>query len=234
MLNVISQLKPKQHYTYYGFGSKNYPIVPFTINTKFGPLFVQEILKKDINKSAKFSYECGIQAFPTWYDIEHKNRNERNFIFKTFKKSHKRILSKKDGNSTILVAKDSNNDIKALVTMQYFDEFAKNKNGFRDLKTGYIEECMIDAKYKGQGVGKILLNKIIESVKDKFTDVFLEADNSVVAFYKKLGFLTLDTTKPFLKRVNDLILKYRPDAEFITPMSKSFDPSNTWWKRMTG
>lgn len=57
---------------------------------------------------------------------------------------------------------------------------------------GQINNVVVDEKYKGQGIGKKLINKILES-SDKVTYI-LRADPDNVDFYKKLGFEKADLT----------------------------------------
>lgn len=55
---------------------------------------------------------------------------------------------------------------------------------------GQINNVVVDKKYKGQGIGKKLISKILES-SDKVTYI-LRADPDNVDFYKKLGFEKAD------------------------------------------
>ena len=55
---------------------------------------------------------------------------------------------------------------------------------------GQINNVVVDKKYKGQGIGKKLINKILES-NDKVTYI-LRADPGNIAFYKNLGFEKAD------------------------------------------
>lgn len=215
------------------FSSRNYPIAPFTIQTSSDPLFVEELSKADYHKAADFSFNCGLEAFPDWAeDWKNSTVKEKIARVKNGEKLYIEIMNKKDGNSTVLVGKDPKNDIKALFSMQNFDEFRWLKEKFKDVKTGFVEECMIDAKYRGQGIGKVIFDKILKSADGHFTDIFLEADNNAINFYTRAGFSPLDTSNPLIKKISDYILMHRKDRDLITLMSKSLDQSNPWWARI--
>ena len=55
---------------------------------------------------------------------------------------------------------------------------------------GQINNVVVDKKYKGQGIGRKLIGKILES-SDKVTYI-LRADPDNIDFYKKIGFEKAD------------------------------------------
>lgn len=216
----------------YSFGSKNCPIKPFKINTNNGVLFAKEISKKDLLDSGAFSFECALESLP-FMQIQRDILSKDTFLIgNLYANFHKQTLAKKDGNSTILIAKDSNHKIKALFTIESFDEFARKENGFSDVRTGYIGECMIAPEFRRQGIGKILLDKILQTSKGYFSDIFLESSNESVGFYNKAGFEVLNTSISAIRKINNYILTNRSDRDYITLMSKSLDPKNPWWQRI--
>lgn len=213
------------------FKSKNCPIEPFTIQTKFGPLRVEELSKKDIKKASNFAFYSNVEAFSDWQNgYNNANDTQRDYLVKWYEKKHADILKRNGGNSTILVAKDSENNFKAFFSLLKFDEFSDSK--VVDAKTGHLDECMIDAKYRGQGIGRIILDKILTTANGNFTDVIGEADNNALDFYKRAGFYELDTSNPAVKKISDFILSGRHDRDLITLISKPIDASNPWWKRV--
>lgn len=215
------------------FGSKNCPVKPFAIQTQFGPLQVEELKTSDLTKAAKYSVGSSVEAYESWRTPYEKLDKKGKKSWITFVKDrYIKILNKTDGNSTILVAKNSKGKIKAIFTMQNFDEFKNNAGGFADSKTGYIEECMTSSKYRGQGIGKIMINKLIETARGNFTDIVLEGENKALAFYGREGFKPLDLSNPSIKKISDFIMKARDDSYTFTVMNKTLDPSNPWWKRI--
>lgn len=213
------------------FGSKNIPVEPFEINTKQGKLYIHELTSDDIVKSGRFSFKCGLESFQDWRESYAKRspKRKRKWI-KNMIRNHRNILKREDGNSTILVGKDQKGRIKVLFSLLSFDE--TEDIGVKDLKTGYVEECMIDSRYRNQGLGKILLSKLLETAHEHFTDIFLAADNKAVNFYSREGFENLDLSIPALKKLSETFLKSREDRDTITLMSRALDSSNPWWKRL--
>lgn len=62
---------------------------------------------------------------------------------------------------------------------------------FIEDKEGKIESLIVKEKYRGKGVGKKLLNQIIDCLKERGAEVItLEVylDNSAREFYRKMGF----------------------------------------------
>jgi ribosomal protein S18 acetylase RimI-like enzyme len=55
---------------------------------------------------------------------------------------------------------------------------------------GQINNVVVDENYRNQGIGKKLINRILES-SDKVTYI-LRADPGSIDFYKKLGFIESD------------------------------------------
>lgn len=216
---------------YLTFCSRNHPIEPFIVQTKKGPIFMEELSEIDKYKAAAFSFRYELETFP----IAAKNLkgiSDKKGKIQYFEKIHSRILEKEDGNSTILIGKNSKKRVVALVSMHSFDEFARLEEEFLDLKTGYVEECILDAKYRGEGVGTTILNKILETADNHFTDIFLEANNKAVNFYTRAGFERFNVFLPIRKKIYDYILKNRGDRNLITLMTKTLDYSNPWWERI--
>lgn len=215
------------------FGSKNCPIDPFTVQTTKGPLFVQEMPKRDLEKTASFSFDVALNSFKSWEQWKNCSKGEKVYFTKSIERLLKHNLAKKDGNSTLLIAKDTKGDVKALFDLQSFDSIDfLHSNGFKDSKTAYIENCLVSAEYRSQGIGQKLIGKLLKTADNHFTDIFLCAENPAVNFYKRSGFSTLDTSNPAIKKISDFILSARIDRDDITLMSKSLNQADPWWARM--
>lgn len=212
------------------FGSRNNPIAPFVIQTSKGPLFASEIKQKDIPQTANFELDCLTKSVKAWMTYYEDNPDYKEFIIDYLSKALNRCKRKKDGNSTVLIAKDVNNKVKSLFVVQSLDNSVLKK--IRDPKTGYIDSCFVSEEYRYQGIGRMLINKLLETCKGVFSDIYLAADNAAVNFYEKTGFAPLDTKSPEIKKVSDYILNLRSDREFITIMSKSLDTGNPWYTRL--
>lgn len=218
------------------FGSKNCPIEPFIIQTTKGPLFFRELKPEDtkgIHRSAYFDFYCCLNAFSDWATFYKKaTKAEKITEINDIADDYLSKLNKPDGNTTILIGETAKKRVKALFTMENFTEFKTDSVNFTDDKTGHIQECMVDKTYRKEGLGAILLQKIMETAKGQFTDIFLEADNKALSFYKRAGFLSLDTSNPDIKKVSDFILSQRDDRDSITLMSKPLESSNPWCSRL--
>lgn len=217
----------------FSFKSRNCPVAPFTIITTKGNLFVEEIKKRDLDKTLSFYLEVLLESVKSWEHLRNPSEEKRLKHMKYLKSFLTHCLEKEDGNSTILIAKDASNNVKAITDLQYYDEVDfLSGNGFKDLKTGYIQNCYIAPEYRSQGIGQMMLGKTLKTAENHFTDIFLCSEHPAVNFYKKAGFSVLDTTNPLLKKIIDYILPIRGDGNYVTPMSKIIDPEKPWWDRM--
>jgi len=62
-------------------------------------------------------------------------------------------------------------------------------------KVGHIEDVVIDKNYRGLGLGKIIINKLIEEAKiNKCYKIILVSNNDNTIFYNKLGFTKKDNS----------------------------------------
>lgn len=218
------------------FKSRNCPIKPFTIETATGKiLFAEEMTPEDLSRTAKFHFNTIVEDVQAWKAVKNSSKKQKAYYLKYLENAFACCYCKGDGNSTILIAKDSKGRIKGLTDLQYYDEidFIKN-NGFLDLKTGYIQNCFIAPEYRNQGIGGKLIDKTLETVQDHFTDVLLISENqNSTRFYERKGFTIMDTSNPVIKKLVDFIHKGRGDNDNLIPMSKSFDIEHPWWQRMS-
>lgn len=212
------------------FGSKNSPVIPFSINTSSGLLNVEEIKEGDLANAGEFYYNT--MALQEGHIKESTPDFEKKLILSGLKNYQKRVYKKPDGNSTILAAKDTNNDIKGLFSMHSFDEFENTWERMTDLRTGHVSQCVLSPEYRANGTGTIILKKLLITAKGYFTDIFLEAKNQAVSFYEKSGFKALDISIPDIKTISSYILENRHDRNEITLMSLPLDELNPCWKRL--
>lgn len=224
-------LKTSNINTNCSFGSKNCPIESFTIQTKNGPLHVEELSKRGIYQAGAFTFNITVNSIPVYEKYRQMSNFYKLVNISVFADITSGILKKKDGNSTILVAKDAKNKIRALFSMQNFDKLKDSKGKPFDLKIGSIEDCLIDENYRNEGIGSILLNKLLKTANGYFTDIVLIANNRAVNFYKRAGFTPLDKSNPSIDKIKFNIPGFGINQEFVTLMSKSLVPSKSWWER---
>ena len=217
----------------FSFKSKNCPINPFIIQTKKGHLFIEEMKREDLNKTSSFLFDS-MKGLITKRDYLKKPYGKQKMEYKSYLKYlliH--CLEKADGNSTILIAKDSHGKVKALTNLQHFDEIdVLMQNGFKDLNTGYIQDCYVAPKFRNQGIGKIMMDKILKTAEGHFFDIFVCSENPAVDFYKGKGFSSLDASNPIVQKVLSYILEIRGDKNYVTPMLKTLNFKNNWEQRM--
>ena len=85
-----------------------------------------------------------------------------------------------DSKSVFIVAKDG----QAIVG--YASLHLLNK---LNRKTGLIEDVAVNKKYRGLGIGKLIVNKLIELSKENNCDkIILNSNEEYLNFYKKIGF----------------------------------------------
>jgi len=220
------------------FGSKNRPIKSFQIPTSKDELSVTEMkatdckAKKETHKLAKFYVDNFIDGSidPSWKkykDSANKAKYEKKI--NAIADFIEGVFSKDDGNSTVLVARDSKNKIRGSVMTYSFDEI----KGLEDPKTFYLDSLAVDKSYRHNQIGTILANKSLETAKGIFTDAVLTGYNKAVPLYLKLGFKVSEINCPTKKAVFNKIVETRTDIPKYTQlMEMSLDEKATrWWKR---
>lgn len=88
-------------------------------------------------------------------------------------------------NCFIFVAEETeNHTIIGTATLLIEQKFIHNGG-----KVGHIEDVATRAGYEGIGVGKKIINKLIEISKDnQCYKIILDCDDKVIKFYEKIGF----------------------------------------------
>ena len=89
-----------------------------------------------------------------------------------------------NSNNKIIYVFEINNDIAATATLLIDTKLIRGGS-----KIGYIEEVVTDAKYRGNGISKKLLQHIIEDAKKiGCYKIVLTCDDELINFYEKIGF----------------------------------------------
>lgn len=105
----------------------------------------------------------------------------------------------------------------------------------RDKDTLYIDGLAISPEYRGMDVGKKLLTKVLDSSRQRFSDVFLVAYKESSPFYEKLKFEKMNPNdsaqKYAIKKLADERIDYPQYADF---MQRNFNPKCTerWYERI--
>ena len=220
------------------FGSVNRPVESFKIPTTADELVVSEMkaadcrAEKDTYNLAKFFTDNFIDGSsdPGWARYKDPEYADSYKVqVKSIVKFINSVFAKDDGNSTILVARDSENKIRGGIIGCSFDEF----RGLEDPKTYYIDSFAVDKTYRKNKVGTILMNKSLETTKGLFTDAILAGYNKAVPMYSKFGFKLMDISNPEARAVFERVRKERGDIPKYTQlMELTLDENATrWWKR---
>lgn len=210
------------------FTSKMFPVAPFSVVTTKGKILIKELAKEDLGKAVDFSINQSQKTYGP-IDDDWKNLSEIQKILLNYKtkQTYREVLNSEEG--TILVGMDEKSkDIKAFFLLKNIDDgplksfLAKLFDG---KKIGFFEEFMVDEAYRGQGLGKICVDKLLESAKP-FSQIFLAANNAAVGFYKRAGFEKFNIGKIMGVKSQDKILKALLegyDGTMVTPMVKVLD-----------
>jgi len=81
------------------------------------------------------------------------------------------------------------------------------KSEFEINKSVYIAELMVNEEYRGQGIGRNLMNEFLETLdKSVYTEAFIrvwELNSAALELYKKLGFSTVVSITQTKKKMGD-------------------------------
>ena len=229
-MNIISKYN-----TNLTFKSKINPIKPYKLQTRIGEIsisevnFDKELTCKFIRRLNKFFCKNFAQdTKDTNYSIYSKGSLEQRLeCEKDFYTRYLRIFKnpKLRDKSTILIAKDSNNNLQgACISTPYF-EVPECLN-----TTLWIDSLAVNKKYRNARIASELLNKTIESNKETFTDVFLTGTISAKKFYEKMGFKILNKAHSAQKTVYDFLRNKRYDIpKYVLPFTKPIQNKKTRW-----
>ena len=116
--------------------------------------------------------------------------------------------------------------VVANVSVNIIDTVLKNE------KKRYIQlgTVMTDSEYRGRGLSRLLLKRVLEEWKDKCDAMYLFANNTVLDFYPKFGFVKANeyqcqlpvTPKP--KNIRKLDMSCSSDRELLLAKYKKSNP----------
>ena len=196
------------------FGSKANPVAPFIIRTKRGRLTVAEISQKDlrrdgfIQKLTRFFCKnfASLTKDPNWQVFKRGYGADYDIALLDLIRYYSARIKSKDENMTLLIAKDKRNKIQGACLSYGYDRIPNQKN-----RVCYIDSIAVNSSYRGYDVGRLLLEKTLDSARNKFTDAFLSGDRCAFGFYNKLGFKPLNKKDKAQDTVIDYISKRRSD-----------------------
>ena len=220
------------------YTSRNCPIKPFQIRTNKGVLYCREVdYNKNYGNRNRFFNKIGTffldifantSAHPFWKKCR-KPTLEKS-VYENYIKENAQEYSRmiKSPDTTFILCKNRWGILKAAIYTRAFS-IAE----FKEPNTLYIDSLAVDKSYRGNHIGKKLLNKVINSSKGRFDDVFLVAYKESAPFYKKLGFTNTEASiskSKTMKRLAKERIDYPDYAEFL---EKSISDNSTekWYQR---
>ena len=215
------------------FKSRAYPIQSFVIKTKHGRLRIAEVSQKDLKRENFFSnlakFFCknfaSLTKDPSWSLFNKPKSIAYEQSLKEFTDYYNAKIKHSGDNMTLLLVKDKRNKIQGACLSYGYDRIP----GAGDLVC-YIDSIAVNPAYRGFNVGKILIEKTLESAKKKFTDAFLTGDKEARTFYEKLGFKHLDINIESEKNIINYISRRRTDyPKYIDIFNKPLQKSKERW-----
>ena len=132
--------------------------------------FFEKLKAQDINKDYLF-------LLSQLTSVDYETLNKENI---------KNFLNNLNNNHVIFLMKDSKNNNKIIGSITIIIEH-KIIHGFS--KVGHIEDVVVDINYRGQKLGKKLINYAVGLCKDKGCyKVILDCNNENIKFYEKCNF----------------------------------------------
>ncbi len=219
--------------SYNSFKSKNFPIQPFAIKTKRGKLRVCEVSGKDL-KQERFILNltklfcknfASATNDPNWRKFTNPKTFDFNKTLENFVKYYRSKIVKADENMTLLLVKDKRNKIQGACLSYGCDSVPDTKE-----ITYYIDSIAVNPAYRGFNVGKMLIEKTLESARNKFTDAFLAGDKTAKKFYESLGFETLNINNHSQKQIIDYVSRRRNDIpDYVELYTKPLQKDKPRW-----
>ena len=223
--------------SYTNFKSKAYPVKSFIIKTKHGRLNVSEVTLKDIKREGFFTnlakFFCknfsSVTKDPNWDVIKYKKAGYYDEAIKEHAKYYSAKIKRNNEDMTLLLVKDKRNKIQGACLSYGYDKIPNTKD-----TVCYIDSIAVSRAYRGFNIGKILIEKTMESAKNKFTDIFLAGEKQAHGFYKNLGFKSLSAETEEEKKIMDYISKRRSDyPKYVELFTKSLKESERpWYERI--
>ena len=213
------------------FTSRLNPIKPFQVDTKLGPLSFSEISTKELPKGKLLEeiadFFCtNFASFtkdPYW--LAYNNKKNQVYIREGYMNYLKPKIKYDDGNMTMLTGRDKDGKLRAACLSYSFGEvpFAWNT-------TCYVDSIAVDKKFRGCGLGKIMLDKTIDINKNTFTDVFLKGEVMAAGFYEKMGFNKMTPDDRAQRLVVEKIAEHGDGyPDYIHFFTKHLQPDKPLW-----
>lgn len=215
------------------FRSKAYPVQPLIIKTKHGRLKMCEATQKDLKRDGFFinltklfcKNFASLTKDPNWNIFKNQRFENYEQVLKDFTKYYTAKIKHNNSDMTLLLVKDKRNKIQGACLSYGYDRIPEARD-----YTCYIDSIAVNPAYRGYNIGKILMEKTLESAKNKFTDAFLTGDREAAGFYKKLGFEALTEDTPNQKNIIDYLSKRRTDyPKYIELFTKPLQDSKERW-----
>ncbi|MBP3846596.1 GNAT family N-acetyltransferase [bacterium] len=231
------QINSDKNYIY--FSSLRCPIKPFRIKTSKGYLYCSEIdYNKDYpdkfyKKIGKFYLDifANTSSHPFWKKCRKPNLNREVYddYINSSIESYKQYFQNPD--TTVLLV---HNNKKQLVGALYSRSLELSKT-LTDNDTLYIDSLAIKQEYRGNDVGKKILNKILNTSKERFAEVFLVAYKESVRFYEKLHFSKMSKNESSQTFAISELAKERidyPDYVDFMQINLKEQSSDRWYNRI--
>jgi len=216
------------------FTSRANPVKPFIIYTSKGMLHFKEPSMRRIHSRGFIKnlamFFCknfaSLTNDPFWKPFgKAKLSKEYKQHFKAQVAYFKKILHSSDDDITLLLATDKKNKIQGAILSFGFEDVPGCKKSVY-----YIEDLAVNPKYRKNGIGKVLIEKTLDSVKNVFTDAFLTGEVLAEGFYKRLGFNHLNPADAAQKSVIDYLAKIREDfPNYVSFLTKPLQQSKPRW-----
>lgn len=215
------------------FKSRAYPIKKFVIATPHGRLTVSEASRRDYRKR-RFLEKltkmlCRNYATltndPGWLMFNDPSMaNECNRYVKHYTKDIQKRLNTNDENITLLLAKDRKNKVQGVCFAYGMDSVPGSGDAC------YIEALAVNKPYRGHKVGRYMMEAVLNSAKNTFTDAFLTGEILAKGFYERLGFKTLSHSDYSQRTVAQYIARQRFDyPKYIEFFTKPLQENKPRW-----
>ena len=227
------------------FRSFNHPVKPFKINTGNDVIYFKELdytrqpKKHLLKKVATFFLDnfANQSSHPFWKTCR---RGTPTFINSTYKdyindsiETYKKLLKNPD--TTIMLGRNKKSKLSAAIIAEPLSltPIVKDNN------TLYIDSIAVDKVYRGNQVGNQLMNNVISSTQNRYSDIFLVSYKESEPFYKKQGFIHLNPDHKGQRKIIRSLAEERLDfptyASFLTkPIDESkprwFDKLKKWYQ----
>ena len=218
------------------FKSFNHPVRPFKINTGSDTIYFKELdykrpaKKRLLKEVATFFLDnfANQSSHPFW---ETCRRGTKTFIKSTYKdyisesiNTYKELLKNPD--TTVMLGRNRSKKLTAAILAEPLNLTPLVK----DNNTLYIDSIAVDKVYRGNHIGNQLMKNVINSTKNRYTDVFLVSYKESETFYKKQGFTPLNPEHKGQKKIIKSLAKERLDyPEYASFLTKTIDESKPRW-----